>query len=147
MTDRKPYIDGPHTYAGACHCGDVRYEVDIDFSSSPSTRCNCTHCRKTGWWAMSVKPAAFRLRSAAPDPDTANPEVARYDCPRCRVAVYTQGDMPELGGAFVNINLRTLDVDLHGVPVVYLDGLADTWDFIRSAPYQDPFMLTPETNP
>lgn len=53
--------------------------------------------------------------------------------------MYGTGDMPEIGGAFVGINMRTLDsVDLQGVPVVYLDGLADAWDFIRSAPDEDP---------
>jgi hypothetical protein len=38
------------------------------------------------------------------------------------------------------VNLNCLDdADLTGVPVVYLDGLHDTWEQIGATTYVDPF--------
>lgn len=61
-------------------------------------------------------------------------------CPQCVIEVFGRGELAELGGAFVSLNVRTLDgVALADVPVIYLDGLHDTWDFIARRPYVDPF--------
>ena len=37
----------------------------------------------------------------------------RFFCKTCGVHVYGTGDMPELGGAFVSINMQTLDSARH----------------------------------
>ena len=55
----------PLTIAGGCHCGAVRFEIDL-----PSTRielldCNCSMCAKTGFLHLIVPADRFRLRKGA----------------------------------------------------------------------------------
>lgn len=47
------------TYKGSCHCGAVRYEVDVDLASG-SYRCNCSICKKARAWFVPVPPERFR---------------------------------------------------------------------------------------
>jgi hypothetical protein len=121
------------TVKGSCHCKAVRYEAEVDLAQG-TTRCNCTWCTKTGWWGVMVKPAAFRLLSD-PSATARVGSVGRETCPKCGIAVFGQGDLPELGGAFVSLNVRCWDdVDLTGVLVHHLDGLHDTWAHLGSSP-------------
>ena len=50
------------TYQGSCHCGAVRFEVDLDFATANSNRCNCSICRRQRFWKALVKAEDFRLR-------------------------------------------------------------------------------------
>lgn len=115
-------------HVGSCHCRALRYEVDLpaDFQA---TMCNCTVCLKIGARTAIVKPAAFRLTSGEDSATTyGNAIGARYFCKRCGVHCYGTGSLPELGGAFVSVNLNTLDdMELAGLPVVYWDGRHDNW--------------------
>ncbi len=49
-----------HTCKGACHCGRVKFEVDV-----PNTikvhRCNCSICQKSGYLHLIVPADRFRL--------------------------------------------------------------------------------------
>ncbi|MBX5481973.1 MAG: GFA family protein [Myxococcaceae bacterium] len=133
--------NGVRTYRGSCHCGNVKFEVDLDFGAG-SGRCNCTYCTKVALWGATVKPAAFRLLS---DPEmlgdySRSSLVHHRFCKRCGVRTHGHGDIPEVGGEFVSVSLNCLDdVDLSGVNVRYVDGRHDTWALIATLPHTSPF--------
>ena len=120
------------TYAGSCHCGAVRFEVDIDLAEGGG-KCNCSICRKTRNWSASVKPEAFRLLSdpAGTTDYSRNGMVHWPFCKTCGVRAYGHGDIPEVGGEFYSVQLACLDdVDdaaLAGAPVRYANGRDNDW--------------------
>ena len=63
---------------------------------------------------------------------------ARF-CKTCGIRVFGHGHLPMLGGDYCTVNLNCLDdADLTGVPVVYVDGLHNTWAPIGSTTYVNP---------
>jgi hypothetical protein len=124
-------------HTGSCHCGDVKYAVEIDASSG--TRCNCTICTKVSMTGGIVKPEAFELLT-----DRANVSSykfgavgTRYFCKRCGVHVYGDGFLEQIGGAFVSVYLNTLDdIDLSEVKLGYWDGRHNNWQAgMRETPW------------
>lgn len=51
------------TYAGACHCGAVRFEIDSDFPEL--TTCDCSICRMKNALMVKVHESRFRLLAGA----------------------------------------------------------------------------------
>ena len=47
------------TYAGSCHCGAVRFEIDTDFPEL--TMCDCSMCRRRNAVMVKVHESSFRL--------------------------------------------------------------------------------------
>ena len=121
------------TYKGSCHCGKVTFEADIDLSAG-TTKCNCSICRKTRHWGAHVKPAEFRLltgENELSDYQFGSNSAHHLFCRTCGVRPFGRGYVEEIGGAYVSINIGCLDdlsvSDREGVPVMYLDGLSNTW--------------------
>ena len=118
-------------HAGGCHCAAVRFEVEVDLTAGAS-RCNCTWCIKRGTLGVIVKPSAFTLRVGGESlSDYAwGARVGRYFfCARCGVHVFGRGNLPELGGDYVAVNVNCLDeIDPSALRVVYWDGRHDNWD-------------------
>jgi hypothetical protein len=116
-------------HSGGCNCGDVRYEVVVD--AGAATSCNCSICTRLGLLGAIVKPEAFtllsdqsKLASYSRAPDIAN----RYFCAHCHVCCFGKGSLPQLGGAFVSVNMNTLDdFDPAEARLSHWDGRHDNW--------------------
>lgn len=121
------------TYAGSCHCGKVRYEVDLDLASGTG-RCNCSFCKKVRNWSILTKPEAFRLLSGETDLSSyrfGTKQGEHLFCKHCGVRTISRGHVEELGGDFVSIAVSSLDnvsdKELAELPVQYADGLNNNW--------------------
>lgn len=121
------------TYRGSCHCRAVTFEADIDLSQGTG-KCNCSICWKMRSWGVLVKPEAFRLLSGEGD-------LAEYRfgtrqgehlfCRHCGIRAFNRGDVPEIGGKFVSIQVSSLDdldpADLLAAPVHVSNGRDNDW--------------------
>lgn len=127
-TTTAPRLDGVHRHAGGCQCGAIRYQVELDLGQG-GTRCNCTFCVRLGNFGALVKPAAFTLLGGQEARLVVPTSIGeRVFCRRCGVLCYGGGDLPEMGGAFVSINLNTIDgIDPYALPVAYWDGRHNNW--------------------
>jgi len=122
------------TYHGSCHCGAVKYEVDLDLASGTG-KCNCSICWKTRNWSCSTKPELFRLLQGEANLTSYqfnSNSIQHMFCKTCGVKCFGRGDIPEVGGKFVSIQVATLDDlstdELLAAPVRFYDGLHNAWE-------------------
>jgi len=127
------------THKGSCHCGHVKFEVDLD--ATKGSMCNCTICTKLGLRAAVTKPEMLR-----PLTDEATMGCyewgtvgKRYFCTTCGTHCYSRGFLAEMGGAFASINLNAIDdIDPYQVSLVHWDGRHDNW---QVGPAAQPFPI------
>jgi hypothetical protein len=117
-------------HVGSCHCRTVRFEVEID--ASTGSECNCSICTKLAIKGGIVKPEAFTLLSDAGELgiyEWASKTSTRHFCKHCGVHCFGRGSLPQLGGAFVSVNLNCLDdVDPNAIQLSYWDGRHNNWE-------------------
>ncbi len=120
------------TFTGACHCGKVRIEADLDLAAG-SSRCNCSICGKLRAWTVITKPQAVRLLAGQDDLSSYEwgpKNSQRMFCKHCGVHVFGRGHLEQVGGDFCSVNLAIMDVEpatLVTIPVRYFDGRNNDW--------------------
>jgi hypothetical protein len=134
-------VSSVETQAGSCHCGAVRFEVELE-AGFGGTRCNCSVCTKIAPTAGLVKPSAFRLLS---DESALSSYVwgarisTRYFCKACGVHCFGRGHLAEVGGDYVSVNLNCLDqVDVNTLDVIHWDGRHNNW---QAGPRKTPWPI------
>ena len=110
-------------YAGGCHCGGVRYEVETNLE--PVMSCNCSICQKRGALLTFVPEAQFTLLSGEDDLTDYqfNKKIVHHlFCSHCGVGSFARGTGPD-GSAMIAINVRCLDdVDPAALSPMEFDG-------------------------
>jgi hypothetical protein len=113
-------------HQGGCHCGAVRYEVELDVNE-PALTCNCSICSKTGTMLSFVPVESFRLLSGEEkltDYQFNKMVIHHLFCSVCGVRSFAKGKKPD-GTEMRAINVRCLDdVELEKVPTHQVNGRA-----------------------
>ena len=94
---------------GGCHCGAVRYTVEIDPAAQALT-CNCSLCGRTGALLQFVTPDKFKLEKGEEhltDYQFNKQVIHHVFCRTCGVRSFARGKGPK--GEMVAINVRCLD--------------------------------------
>lgn len=111
------------TYTGGCHCGKVRYEVNMDLKSGMT--CNCSHCSKKGFILSFVPEKQFKLLSGEnnlTDYQFNKKIIHHLFCKTCGVQSFGRGKGPN-GSPTVAVNIRCLDnVDVSKIPTTEYNG-------------------------
>src|SRR5262249_38980662 len=127
-----PAVESMKTYRGSCHCGRVRFEVDLELDHVRS--CDCSICRRRG--ALIHRVEADRLRLLTPLEDLTlyqwhTRTAEDYFCPTCGILPFrrprqrTSGEiargMTEFSGW--GINVRCLEgIDVDAIPIKRVHG-------------------------
>jgi hypothetical protein len=116
MTEQK-------TYTGSCHCGKVRYEVDMALETV--MECNCSNCSRLGYLLTFVPEAQFKLLQGGDelsDYTFNRHSIHHVFCKTCGVHSFARGSDGK-GNAMAAINARCLDgVDLGSLKIKKVDG-------------------------
>ena len=122
----------PKTYQGSCHCGAVRFEVELDLAQ-PTYRCNCSICRRTRFWPAVAREEGFRLlagREQLTQYLFHSRKNEHYFCRVCGVRPFGIGTETPIG-RMVGVNIGCLEglseEELSRLPVTCIDGMHDRW--------------------
>ena len=127
------------TYSGSCHCGQIRFEADLDLNAG-TVKCNCSGCTKARSWLIFVTADRFRLLAGKESqrdyqwtpPGRSAPTVEYHFCSSCGIRTPASGNIEALGGAIYAIQVPLLDgvdpEELANAPLHYVDGRHDRFD-------------------
>jgi len=109
---------------GGCHCGAVRYHVELDLDR-PAITCNCSICRRTGTLLSFVPADKFTLEKGEEhltDYLFHHQVIHHLFCKTCGVRSFARGVGPD-GTPMVAVNVRCLDnIEIDQIPTQRFDG-------------------------
>ncbi len=97
------------THHGGCHCGAVRYKVDIDLAQ-PALSCNCSMCGRAGTLLAFVPTSKFTLEQGESSLSLYKFNKHVIDhlfCKVCGIKPFARGKGPQ--GEMIAVNVRTID--------------------------------------
>ena len=112
------------THQGGCHCGAVRYSVEID-PEAAAIACNCSMCGRSGTLLQFVPDDKFKLEkgdSNLTDYQFNKHIIHHVFCKTCGIKSFARGKNQK-GEPMVAINVRCIDgVDANSVKTNPYDG-------------------------
>ena len=110
------------THTGSCHCGAIRFEVEAP-RRLVVNECNCSMCKRLGYWHLIVPVSRFRLLSGEAQLQSYqfNTGVANHlFCSICGIkSFYVPRSHPE----GISVNARCLDsANIDGIEIIPFDG-------------------------
>jgi len=110
-------------YKGGCHCGQVRFEVELNLDQVIA--CNCSICSRKGHLLAFAPEENFVLESgenALSDYQFGKKKIHHLFCSTCGIGSFGNGTGPD-GKKMKAINVRCLDnVNFEEIPVQHVDG-------------------------
>lgn len=98
-----------HSFEGGCHCGRVRFAVDVD--KLEALDCNCSICKMKGYLHVIVPREHFRLQTEATELSTYTFNTGQAKHHFCRTCGMHPFYIPRSHPDGVDVNLRCLDGD------------------------------------
>lgn len=112
-------------YQGSCHCGTIRYVVQMEQAPVEVTACNCSICQRRGHLLLFLPRANLQLQTSEADMTyyTFNTHrIKHYFCPTCGCAPFGMGT-DNNGNETVAVNVRCLEnIDIAALRVNVFDG-------------------------
>ena len=108
-------------YAGRCHCGAVRFEVEAP-AAVELERCNCSICAMSGYLHMILPLANFTLLSGESELQTYsfNSGVAQHKF--CKICGIKPFYIPRSNPDGIDVNVNCLDQPPADMTIVDFDG-------------------------
>jgi hypothetical protein len=106
------------TQSGGCHCGAVRFEVELELNALAT--CNCSICGKSGAIMAFVPGSQLRQTAghdALIDYQFGKKSIHHTFCRTCGVRCFSTGSGSD-GAEWSSVNVRCLDgVDVHTLTI------------------------------
>jgi hypothetical protein len=120
----REFMSASREYNGGCHCGKVRYRVDLDLSKE-LVICNCSICKRMGSILAFAPASQFTLErgeEVLTDYLFNKKVIHHLFCSNCGIRSFARGQMPD-GKAMCAVNVRCLDdVDPGNLKTKQVDG-------------------------
>ena len=108
-------------HAGGCHCGAVRFEVEINGPAEVED-CNCSICRMSGFLHLIVPASRFRLLQGEAELSSYRFNTGVAEHRFCRICGIKPFYVPRSNPDGIDVNLRCLEQWPAEVRIVPFDG-------------------------